>query len=68
MSWNTYTGDKSFTADEGLPDLVRAIRNRCDALLYLSRLGSDVHYVFPTLIEDMYEDCQELIDTYCIEE
>jgi hypothetical protein len=66
MSWDTVTGE-SFSTDAPVIDLVRSVRNRCDAVLFLHKLGPDTHYVYPTLLEDMYEDCQELIDLYCIE-
>ena len=46
-------------------DLVRQILNRC--LIYLIINGhKDAEKLIPTLLEDNYEDCQEIIDKFCI--
>jgi len=67
MTWDTFTGEKPFTADENLSDLVLAIRNRCDAFLYLYRMGPDARHILPTILEDLYEDAQQVVE-YCVHE
>ena len=62
------TGDpveSGFVMDDALYELVKAIRNRCDAIVRLYELG-DTDHIMPTLLEDLHEDSQELIDDYCV--
>lgn len=69
-SWeNTTCPDCEDTGPEGyvcteMVELIKQIRNRCDILLAVS----DIDSLCPeTLIEDIYEDAQELLD-FCVEE
>jgi len=58
--------NNGFHATNELYEAVRAIRNRCDAILSL-RLVDNIEHVLPTLLEDMHEDSQMIMDDYCIE-
>jgi hypothetical protein len=58
---------RPLTEDESLFDLARAIRNRCDILLLLQRWGSAGHLI-PTILEDLYQDSQTLVDRYCVDD
>ena len=50
--------------DEGLIELIRAIRNRCNILLAIQGFG-DLQNAIPTLLEDLHEDSQAIMDEYC---
>lgn len=55
--------------DKELIELIKAIRNRCDICLILDNAVVDVDdlaRIFPTILEDLHEDSQEIIDKYCI--
>ena len=67
--WKTYTGEirhpHIFKTDSELIELVKQIRNRCD--IFLAIQGNEgLNYAMPTILEDIYEDCQQVIDDYCI--
>jgi len=47
-------------------ELVKAIRNRCDIFLLLCDNDIAAH-LFPALLEDLYQDAQDIIDEYCTE-
>ncbi len=49
-------------------ELIKQIRNRCEAYLLLRSLPNalEIDHLMPTLIEDIFEDCQELIDSHCV--
>ena len=46
-------------------DLLESIRNRCDAALLL--IKHDANHLLATLLEDIHEDSQIIIDEYCVE-
>lgn len=52
--------------DEGLIELLKAIRNRCDVLLAIQGFD-DLQDAIPTLLEDLHEDSQAIMDEYCME-
>ena len=55
--------------DKELIELIKAIRNRCDVCLILDDTVTDVDdlaRIYPTILEDLHEDSQEIIDKYCI--
>jgi hypothetical protein len=56
--------------DTQLFEIVKSIRNRCEVLLLLSVAYSEteIKNIIPTLLEDIHEDSQEIIEKYCIEE
>jgi len=47
-------------------ELIKAIRNRCRIYLEVCERGYDD--CLPTLLEDIHEDSQAIIDEYCVEE
>ena len=47
-------------------ELIKRIRNRCDFLLLCSGFD-DLDHAIPTLIEDVFEDAQDLVE-YCEDE
>ena len=53
--------------DTGLIELIKAIKNRCEAVLMLSKM-SGVDSLYATLCEDIHEDSQTIIDDYCTEQ
>jgi len=53
--------------DVPLAEELRALRNRCDAVLSILEIP-DAFYVVHTLIEDIFESAQEIVDEYCVEE
>jgi len=77
IEWKTYTGDdlagiefgvvtdKPFQVDVGLIELVKQIRNRCNIFLAIQGFDDLVDCI-PTLLEDTYYDCQQIMDDYCI--
>ena len=58
--------------DKELVELIKAIRNRCAVILLIwnmraSRKEEDgIDYALPTILEDLYQDSQAIIDKYCI--
>ena len=52
-----------------LTELVKAIRNRCEIYLTLQNSVSweKISHAIPTLLEDMHEDSQAIVDEYCVE-
>jgi hypothetical protein len=53
--------------DKGeVTELIKAIRNRCDIYM-LIRNNSIADHLLPTLLEDLHEDSQVIIDGYCVE-
>jgi len=51
-----------------LKELLKSIRNRCEIAEFLIDSGvSSVDKWLPTILEDMYVDCQTVIDEYCVE-
>ena len=73
-AWSeTYTGEvpkgevNSSLSD--LTELVKQVRNRCDIYLLLLRshyCEESIQPLLPTLLEDMFEDCQQVIDHHCV--
>ena len=53
------------TGQSGLVELLESIRNRCDAALLL--IKHDATNLLATLLEDIHEDSQTIIDEYCVE-
>ena len=47
-------------------ELVKAIRNRCDIYAFLQQYPTADH-LLPTLLEDLHEDSQAIIDGFCVE-
>ena len=47
-----------------LMELLKSIRNRVDIATILINLGRDE--LLPTILEDMYQDCQTITDEYCV--
>ena len=45
-------------------DLIGAIRNRCDIFMKICYLPETSH-LWPTVLEDMYEDAQKIAMEYC---
>ena len=52
-----------------LTELIKAIRNRCDIYLALqdNADAEKIKHIIPTLLEDMHEDSQAIVDEYCVE-
>ena len=50
--------------DEGLIELIKAIRNRCNVLLAIQGFD-DLQSAIPTLLEDLHEDSQSIMDEHC---
>ena len=52
-----------------LTELIKAIRNRCDIYLALQNSvdREKISHAIPTLLEDMHEDSQAIVDEYCVE-
>jgi len=48
-----------------LAELLKAIRNRCDAAILL--IQQNHTNLLATLLEDIHEDSQTIVDDYCIE-
>jgi len=66
-SWKNFTGEPPIdTGLAELMELIKAIRNRCDVCLDLYALG-DREHLLHTILEDLYDDAQTIIDEYCIE-
>lgn len=55
--------------DTQLFELVKSIRNRCEVLLLLSVAypEGEIKNIIPTILEDIHEDSQEIIERYCID-
>jgi len=66
--WQNFTSE--LPVDTGLSEvieLVKAVRNRCDACLDLHAMGNREHLLH-TILEDLYDDAQAIIDEYCIDD
>ena len=48
-------------------ELVRQIRNRADIYMFICD-NPIADHLLPTLLEDMHEDSQAIIDGYCAED
>ena len=48
-------------------ELIKAIHNRCHIYLLICN-ESIAEGALPTLLEDIYEDCETIIDSFCTEE
>lgn len=66
--WTNFTGTipERGLVDEGLIELIKAIRNRCNVLLAVQGFD-DLQGAIPTLLEDLHEDSQAIMDEYCID-
>lgn len=55
---------------ENLFEVIKSIRNRCELLLKLSVAYpiEEIRNEIPTILEDIHEDSQEIIDAHCIED
>ena len=64
--WTNFTGTipERGLVDEGLIELIKAIRNRCDVLLRIQGV-EDLQDAIPTLLEDLHEDSQAIMDEHC---
>lgn len=51
-------------------ELLKSIRNRCEILLLLSVAYPEgqIKNIMPTILEDIHEDSQAIIEGHCIEE
>ena len=63
--WTSFTGDANTGLSERT-ELVRAIANRCEIYLILQSVENTEHLI-PTVLEDLFDDAQMVIDEYCIE-
>ncbi len=61
--FQTITGDPWEEDVDNFHESIIAMRNRCDVLLELNQ-HDDLAHLIPTILEDLYEDCQRLIDEY----
>ena len=54
---------------ENLFEIVKSIRNRCNLLLKLSVAYpiEEIRNEIPTMLKDIYEDSEEIIEKHCIE-
>lgn len=64
QGWETYTGHNPVRCDRELVDLVQQVRNRADIFIYLSPIP-DMRHTLATLLEDMYEDIDQIMHDYC---
>jgi hypothetical protein len=78
--WQVHTGDYQFPPDgtlydcsivpeqdiDDLYETLTSMRNRIDVLLELNE-HDDLAHTIPTILEDLYEDCQRLLEDYSIE-
>ena len=59
--------------DRELIESIKAIQNRCAIILLIwdmraSRKEEDkIDYAIPTILEDLHQDSQAIIDKYCVE-
>jgi len=75
--WTNFTGECECNMPQNghLVDIIKAIRNRCNTILVLTKmenvseqvLNIDILPCLHTLLEDLHEDSQKLIDDHCIE-
>lgn len=63
--WEAITGDTGEEIDD-FHETVKAMRNRCDVLLELNE-HSDLFYAIPTVLEDLFEDAQRLVEDYAVD-
>ena len=58
--------------DKELIELIKAIQNRCAIILLIwdmraNRTEEDkIDYALPTILEDLHQDSQKIIDSYCV--
>jgi len=77
--WQTQTGEYQFpptgtyhypfVPEEEVDDLyetLTSMRNRIDVLLELNE-HDDLAHTIPTVLEDLYEDCQRLVEDYAFD-
>ena len=74
--WKSFTGECECNMPQNdMVDIIKAIRNRCNTILVLTKmenvselvLNIDILPCLHTLLEDLHEDSQKLIDDHCIE-
>ncbi len=56
--------------DTQLFELIKSIKNRCEILLLpcVAYPEGEIKNIIPTILEDIHEDSQEIIERFCIEE
>ena len=52
--------------NQELDDLLLSIGNRCDLARFIISTPTGYSYTIPTLLEDNFEDMQEIMDRYCV--
>lgn len=50
-----------------LVEVVKSIRNRCDVIQLLWDTPGYLHLI-PTVLEDLYEDAQDAVNEFCVED
>jgi len=53
--------------DNELKELIKSIKNRClifELICQVDAVGAEK--LLPTLLKDLYQDAQEIVDNYCI--
>ena len=54
--------------DKGeVTELIKQIRNRCDLYILVCQ-NPIADHLLPTLLEDVHEDSQAIIDGFCVED
>ena len=66
--WETITGDTGIDGyDDELTEELKSMRNRCDAILWLLE-NPNAFYTINTLLEDLFEKLQMVVEDYCIDD
>ena len=60
------TYSKPDTEIDDLHETLTSMRNRIDVLLELNE-HDDLAHTIPTVLEDLYEDCQRLVEDYAFD-
>ena len=63
---NNFTGEMPWEETDELVELIKAIRNRCNIFLAAYPLLRNDH-LWATLLEDLGEDAQDVLELYCID-
>jgi hypothetical protein len=64
--WETITGDPWEEEIDDFHETLTAMQNRIDVLLELNQ-HDDLAHTIPTILEDLFENCQRLVEDYAIE-
>ena len=74
--WRRFTGHSGGSMNHELVELMKSIRNRANAAILLCHfsnvakeaLSLEIEPILHTVLEDLYEDAQTVVEKYCVKD